>query len=255
MDFLNKMKKREYVQMGLKTAIGILLGIIVIFFMEAMIYSIYMDAIENNKRNSGNSQRAVYYVVDNSNSTYDVYLNYDEPSGAWSLHHDNLSKDDYLEKMIDEKGALADTAIDLVKIEAKKADNTTTTYLAENTTSAISKVKTAYKNNHNNETFTVYTRADNTSDTWTVYEGAENISYYKTVELFSYKGEFKTYSSIKVFFRAPNCFDIYMNATHYIVMVVFLLAIGGVFAWRFTLVSKEYKKLEKKFKKTGKVFL
>jgi len=62
-------------------------------------------------------------------------------------------------------------------------------------------------------------------------------------------------SAKKVINRAPNCFDIYINGVHYAVMVVFILAIGGVYAWRFTLIAKEYKKLVRRFNKTGKIFI
>lgn len=176
MEFLKHMKKREYIEMGLKTAIGVLLGIIVIFFMEAMICNIYMDAIKDHPGSYPSTpEDSVFYVVKNDNKTYDIYLNYD-PDGvdSWVLHHDDYSQSSY--------DALWEEGVG----ELWKADNS--------------------KN------------------------GA-------------------------VLNRKPNCFDIYMNGVHYAVMVVFILAIGGVYAWRFTLIAKEYKKLERKFNKTGKVFI
>lgn len=175
MEFLNRMKKREYIEMGLKTAIGVLLGIIVIFLMEAMITSIYMKSIDNREGSyPSTAESSVYYVIENSDNTYDIYLNY-EPNGAdvWVLHYDNCSQEKY-EALWETDGEL-------------------------------------YRSNH------------------------------------SEKGG--------VIFREPNCFDIFINWAHYLVMVIFIMAIGGVYAWRFTLISKEYKKLAKKLNKTGKVFI
>lgn len=251
MEFLNRMKKREYVEMGLKTAIGILLGIIVVFLMEAMIYNIYIDAIKSTTKYSGKPEAAVYYVVENDNSTYDVYLHYDDENSNWALNYNDLSQDDFDEKMIAERGALYGTDSTLYKIVVNEGATNETTYEYSQEGTPIAKVKAQYKNNHNGETFTVYTKEDAAS-AYVLH--SEDLSYTNVIKLFSDKGEFKKYDSAKVIFRMPNCFDIYMNATHYIVIVVFLLAIGGVFVWRFTLITKEYKKLEKKLKKTGKVF-
>ena len=169
MEFLKRMKKREFIEMGLKTAIGVLLGIIVIFLMEAMICNIYMDAINGVESYASTPDESVYYVIDNKDDTYDIYINYQpDEADTWARVSDNLSKEAY-EKLWQDGGNLK---------EAKK-----------------------------------------------------------------------------VIYRAPNCFDIYINGIHYAVMIVFILAIGGVYAWRFTLISKEYKKLERKFNKTGKVFI
>ena len=251
MEFLNRMKKREYVEMGLKTAIGILLGIIVIFLMEAMIYNIYIDAINSATKYSGKPESAVYYVVDNNDSTYDIYLHYDDENSNWALNYNNLSQDDFDEKMIAEKGELYGFDSTLYKIVVNEGATNETTYEYSQEGTPLAKVKAAFKNNHNGETFTVYTKEDAASS-YALH--SEDLTYTNLVKLFSDKGEFKKYNTAKVIFRMPNCFDIYMSAGHYIVMTLFLLAIGGVFVWRFTLISKEYKKLTKKFNKTGKVF-
>ena len=148
MEFLKRMKKREYIEMGLKTAIGVILGIIVIFLMEAMICNIYLDAINNVSNYQYSADESVCYVIENKNDTYDIYLNYQpEDADVWVRVKNDISKADY--EALKQPGELLDSA--------KKVIN-----------------------------------------------------------------------------RAPNCFDIYMNGVHYAVMVVFILAIGGVYAWRFT---------------------
>lgn len=314
MEFLNRMKKREYIEMGLKTAIGVLLGIIIIFLMEAMISGIYMDAIDKVKTFYSTTGDSVYYVVDNKDSTYDVYINYKSSDGAdtWARKYDNLSSDDYHEKMINATGEFHGNSTNYIVYTKNYFSNTEKT--------ALELVVNDYENSHSNLAFTVYTKADASSDftvysnnidytslvelfgnsgalndiesslyfvcvnntfksnsdrsaidsfkstfknkhnneTFTIYsdENAalyEDVSYYKVVELFSAKGEFKNAKDL--IFRKPNCFEIYINGIHYAVMIVFILIIGGVYAWRFTLISKEYKKLERKFKKTGKVFI
>lgn len=251
MEFLKRMKKREFIEMGLKTAIGILLGIIIVFLMEAMIYNIYIDAINSATKYSGKPENAVYYVVENGNNTYDIYLHYDDENSNWALNYNDLSQDDFNEKMITQRGELYNADSTLYKIVVNEGLSNEVVYEYSQESTPFARVKSAYKNNHNGETFTVYTKEDAESN-YTLH--SENLSYTSVVKLFSDKGEFKKYDTIKVIFRMPNCFDIYMNSTHYIVIVVFLLAIGGVFVWRFTLITKEYKKLVKRFNKTGKVF-
>ena len=248
MEFLQRMKKREYIEMGLKTAIGVLLGIIVIFLMEAMIYNIYIKAINNVSSYSATASNSVYYIIDNKDDSYDIYIN-NEPNGAdsWARAYDNLSADDYHEKMLSASGELFNTNKDLFYIVDSKGNTYNSSTDADK--DAFQQVKYVYKNKHNGETFTVYTRTDTTSE-FTIH--SENISYNEVVELFSAKGEFK--KAQKLIFRTPNCFDIYVNGTHYTIMVLFILAIGGVFVWRFTLIAKEYKKLEKRLNKTGKIF-
>ena len=58
----------------------------------------------------------------------------------------------------------------------------------------------------------------------------------------------------KVVFRAPNPFDVSISTTHYIVMVVFEVAVLGFYGWRFYKLNSEYKSFEKKYQKTGKIF-
>lgn len=168
MEFLNKMKKREFIEMGLKTAIAVLIGVIVIFLMEAMIFNIRIKAVENHTGQTMYTKIVTCYeLADERNDDGEIIKGeiYLDTTNGWK-HFDINSEKDF------------------------------ETYLG----------------NHEDDGF-------------------------KTI-----KG------------RKPNAFELSINGVHYVVMVLFLLLIGGVFTWRFTLISKEYKKLERKFKKTGKIF-
>ena len=46
MEFINKMKKREYIEMGLKTLAAILAAFLAIILMEGMIYGIQLNALK-----------------------------------------------------------------------------------------------------------------------------------------------------------------------------------------------------------------
>ena len=58
----------------------------------------------------------------------------------------------------------------------------------------------------------------------------------------------------EIVWHAPTPFDVSINGVHYIVMAGFIVAILGLYGWRFYKLDKEYKGFEKKFKKTGKIF-
>ena len=253
MQFLKMMRKREFIEMGLKTAVGILLGIIAIFFMEAMIHNIYMNAIRDNKKYTGQSSKAEYYIVENDDKTYDVYLHYNDDNGNWALKYDNISQEKLDEKLAD-SGDMFSYRAQLYKIVAKQDGQSDVEYtFGTNNTSAYSQVQTAYSTSNEGVTFDLYKKKE-IDDDYSQTANYSNLTYAQLTNLFSQPGEFKEYSTIKIFWRAPNCFDVYMNGVHYAVMALFLLAIGGIFAWRFTLIAKEYKKLERKFQKTGKIF-
>ena len=59
---------------------------------------------------------------------------------------------------------------------------------------------------------------------------------------------------LEIVWDAPNAFDVSINYVHYIVMSTFIIAILGFYGWRFYKLHSEYKNLEKKLKKTGKIF-
>lgn len=241
MDFIARMKKREFIEMGLKTIIAVLLGIIVIFFMEAMIYNIYIKNIDKNQTSVTTGQ-VDYYIVETKTDTYKVYLHC-EDSKCWSLQYPELNKaklDDYLYV-----GEMYNANKEY-KVVAKDTSlaETTYEYSTENGTALtqISKLT----NKDTDFTYSVIKAGETTAF-------KTDLSYDELTKLFNV-GEFHSKASNNIIYREPNCFDIYLNWVHYVVMAIFLVAIIGVYAWRFVLISKEYKKIEKRFTKLGKIF-
>lgn len=257
------MKTREFIEMGLKTLASVLAGLIVIILMEAMIYSIYMKKIKDNTQISGDPTTAEYYITETGDNTYDIYkcmytVVEGKNVGHWARmgNHHNISKAK-LDELLKEKGFLAGYNADLYKVVATEtASGTQTTYekTTTNTSSPESQINSAKDTLQEGYTFTVYLRANKDAGYDETAPKFENITFEELNAKFAPAGDLREYSTIKIHWRAPNCFDIYMNAWHYVVMVIFELAIVGFYAWRFVLINKEYKKIAKKFKKTGKVF-
>ena len=46
MEFINKMKKREFIEMGLKTLAAVFAAFLAIILMEGMIYGIQLNALK-----------------------------------------------------------------------------------------------------------------------------------------------------------------------------------------------------------------
>lgn len=74
MEFLRKLKKREFIEMALKTIIAVLAGIIIIFLMEGMIFNIHMDTIHKNGSTASFEVDRVVYYEQQKNGLYTVYL-------------------------------------------------------------------------------------------------------------------------------------------------------------------------------------
>lgn len=262
MEFIKRMKTREFIEMGLKTLASVLAGLIVIILMEAMIYSIFMKTINKTTSISGDPSKAEYYITECVDGTYDIYKHMpsmdSKQSDPWARlgNHHNISKAK-LDELLREKGYLSGYNADLYKVVATNTETSAkTTYEKTDATNSSPEAQIVANKDTLQEgyTFDVYIRA--TAET--AYDETApkfaNLTYTELNAKFEKAGELKEYSTAKIYWRAPNCFDIYMNAWHYVVMVIFELAICGFYTWRFMLINKEYKKIEKKFKKTGKVF-
>ena len=50
MEFIKRMKKREFIEMGLKTLAAILAAFLAIILMEGMIYSIELNALKTKSK-------------------------------------------------------------------------------------------------------------------------------------------------------------------------------------------------------------
>ena len=93
MEFLKKMKSREMIEMALKTLVAVLVGVILIFLMERMIYGIYMNKIEENKAPQYVASDCIAYCEEVGEDEYKVYL-HNETSGSWHIKITNMSKNE-----------------------------------------------------------------------------------------------------------------------------------------------------------------
>ena len=84
MEFLKRMKSRERVEMSLKTIMGVIAGLILIILMEGMIFSIYLNKMEeNNAVKSYSNNKCVAYCEKISDDNYKVYINNTEAKSSW----------------------------------------------------------------------------------------------------------------------------------------------------------------------------
>ena len=95
MEFLKKMKSREMIEMSLKTVFGVIIGLILMILMEGMIYTIYMNKIEENKINQYISSQCVAYCEEVSENQYKIYL-HNTDSGSWHIKSFNETKESIL---------------------------------------------------------------------------------------------------------------------------------------------------------------
>ena len=165
MDFIKTMKKREFIEMGLKTLAAVLAAFLAIILMEGMIYAIQLNGLKaGNQSTTKYPESTIAYCIKESNDKYSViYKTYDEfnEKYVWSAI----------------KGEL------LTKEQCKNMEG----------------------------------------------------------------------SVKEVVFHAPNAFDFSITSTHFIVMAVFLAAVGGFFTYKFIRIAKGYKQTEEQFLKTGTI--
>ncbi|MFQ6724514.1 MAG: hypothetical protein ACLRFE_04215 [Clostridia bacterium] len=85
MEFLKRMKSRDTIEMSLKTIMAVIAGFIVIILMEGMIFSIYMNKI-NQQTGAGTvyPTQCVAYCEQLSDDEYKVYL-HDDTNGMWRV--------------------------------------------------------------------------------------------------------------------------------------------------------------------------
>lgn len=88
MEFIKKMKTREYIEMGLKTFAAILVAFIAIILMEGMIYSIHLNALETKSGVSvAFSGSTVAYCIKRGDDKYSViYYNEGSKDSEGNLH-------------------------------------------------------------------------------------------------------------------------------------------------------------------------
>lgn len=88
MDFIKRMKKREFIQMGLKTLVAVLTLFLAIILMEGMIYGIKLNALKT--KGEGHlavSGQSIAYCVKEDTDKYFViyyYQNQDTKEDIWT---------------------------------------------------------------------------------------------------------------------------------------------------------------------------
>lgn len=90
MEFLKKMKSREIIEMSLKTAAAVIVGLILVLLMEGMIFNIYMDKIKENTTSQYAPADCVAYCEEIGEDEYRVYL-YNNSANSWQTKQFNSS--------------------------------------------------------------------------------------------------------------------------------------------------------------------
>lgn len=116
MEFIKQMKKREFIEMGLKTAAAILAAFLAIILMEGMIYGINLNALKT--KGSGyvaqDGSTIAYCIKEKEDKYFVIYHNPENKDGEWTA-----SKDTYLTKA--ECEAMEGTIVKEVKFNAPNA--------------------------------------------------------------------------------------------------------------------------------------
>ena len=110
MDFIKRMKKREFIEMTLKTICALLASFLAIILMEGMIYSIQLNALVKNGSNaiyminSDRTEGTIAYCIERGENedgeTLYVVVAYNEGmDNEWSA----ASKDLKTREILDEK--------------------------------------------------------------------------------------------------------------------------------------------------------
>ena len=84
MEFINKMKKREFIEMGLKTLIAVLSAFLAIILMEGMIYGITLNQIKSKTSETKINNSTIAYCLKEAEDKYVViFKNYDEDTDTF----------------------------------------------------------------------------------------------------------------------------------------------------------------------------
>ena len=92
MNFLNRMKTRERTEMLLKTISAVIIGFVIIFLMEGMIFSIYIRRINENQATQLIPNRCIAYCEQVDEDLYKVYL-HDIESNYWAVRPSHFTKE------------------------------------------------------------------------------------------------------------------------------------------------------------------
>ena len=101
MNFIKQMKKREFIEMGLKALAALMAAFIAIILMEGMIYGINLKAIKEQKHSMSTSSSTIAYCIEQGDDQYYVIYRYDpnpdnndDSDVIWSSNGQVYSKED-----------------------------------------------------------------------------------------------------------------------------------------------------------------
>lgn len=107
MDFIKKMKKREFIEMSLKTVAAVLSAFIAVILMEGMIYGIYLNYYKTKSTTSvTQAQSTVAYCIKESDDKYFVlYYNDSLPKqrDRWSATSNSTKTKAQCEELLNEE--------------------------------------------------------------------------------------------------------------------------------------------------------
>ncbi|MBQ7798797.1 MAG: hypothetical protein IJ371_06720 [Clostridia bacterium] len=84
MEYLKQLRRREMIEMSLKTIAAVLVGLVLIILMEGMIFGIYMNKIKENNETFNAKADCVVYCDKIGEDEYEVYV-HNTVSGSWSI--------------------------------------------------------------------------------------------------------------------------------------------------------------------------
>ena len=94
MEFIKQMKKREFIEMGLKTLAAVMAAFLAIILMEGMIYSIKLNALKTKSTTATkiSGSTIAYCIQEDDNKYFVIYKNYDHTKNEyyWNAQKDKF---------------------------------------------------------------------------------------------------------------------------------------------------------------------
>lgn len=114
MEFIKKMKKREFVEMSLKAGAAILAAFLAIILMESMIYSIKLNALKTTQTTSTtSSESTIAYCIKDKNDKY--FVIYHDPENGTGVNEKG-------EKIYWASSAILKTKAECEKLNVKEVE-------------------------------------------------------------------------------------------------------------------------------------
>lgn len=92
MEFIKKMRKREFIEMGLKAFAAIMAAFLAIILMEGMIYGIELNALKTAGKGhvTFSNSTIAYCIKEDDDKYFVVYYNPENTEKQWSATKDNF---------------------------------------------------------------------------------------------------------------------------------------------------------------------